>query len=820
MKKIVLPPALNKLNLSEELLFIFNKCSKYAVLDKSNEISTANFLYAIIADDRENIIIAALQAMNVDINILYEQLKEIRSIKFTKKRTNIKEGQEVEKDNNVITLSEELKKLIIKTYNKAVESKPDYEIIDLFLAILEIKNSVTGILLDNAIEIHTFNESLNELLKGFDEALFEGFYDFSDDLPDSIEEQNEKPKSFGQIKQLPIKQVMTVEDIIKTFTVNLNEEYEKGNLPECIGRDIEIETLERVLSRTNKKNSLLIGKAGVGKTQIVEGLVSRIINRQVSANLQNKTVLSLNVNDLEAGTSWRGQLEEKIKMLVNYLQEHPNVILFIDEIHSIIGVGKNNNSDLSNALKPYLSRNKMQVIGATTLEEYKMYIENNRAFTRRFFVQHVEELDANSTLDILKKIKDKYEEYHNVTYSNEILLDIVTFADKYLKNRSFPDKAIDIMDDLGAALKVQQKNNKDIVSLNKELNDLKVTKKYIIQNKKYDESERILALEETLKKKMDSLLNVESKRQKITKKMFMDYLKKSLNIENYYGDNFEEQLEHCQNEIKKEFFEQDEVLDGVINQIRVKKLFDDYSSPLTLMFVGDSGVGKTFLGELLAKYLYNNKIKVINCELYKEKHTVSNLIGSPKGYVDSDKGSDLFEFIKYNPEAVIMFDEIEKAHPDFYDVILTLIDKGFATDKDGSIVDIRRSLIIMTSNNGNETKNINMIGYNNKTLDLKASSKKSIANRFKPEFVNRIDEIFHFNQVDNFEKILNMEFESIKNFMKSKNIEVDLTTETKTEILEYCKTESGAIRNLKHIISRKIKQNIAKNYKKEKALRI
>jgi ATP-dependent Clp protease ATP-binding subunit ClpC len=810
MKKVVLPPALAKMNLSEDLLDIFNKCSKYAAIDKSNEISTANFLYAIIAEDRENILVATLQAMNVDINILYEQLKEVRSVKVTTKKSTTK----AETDTNVITLSDELKKLIVKSYNSTVKSKPDYDIIDLFLTILETKNSISDILFDNAIEIHTFNETLTTLLDSFNASLFYTDDDF-DDEPEPI---FEKPKNANEIKVMG-KPSFSAEDIVKTFTVNLNEEYEKGNLPECIGRDTEIETLERVLSRTNKKNSILIGKAGVGKTQIVEGLVSRIINRQVSNNLQNKIVLSLNVNDLEAGTSWRGQLEEKIKMLVNYLQENPNIILFIDEIHSIIGVGKNNNSDLANSLKPYLSRNKMQVIGATTLEEYKMYIENNRAFTRRFFVQHISELDANSTLEILKKIKNKYEKYHNVSYSNEILNDIIIFADKYLKNRSFPDKAIDIMDDLGAALKVQQKNNKEIITLNKELNDLKLTKKYIIQNKKYDESESILALEESLKQKMDKITKVESKKQKITKQMFVDYLKNSLNIENYYGDNFEEQLEFAQKEIKKEFFEQDEVLDGVFNQIRVKKLFDDYSSPLTLMFVGDSGVGKTFLGELISKHLYNNKIKVVNCELYKEKHTVSNLIGSPKGYVDSDKGSDLFEFIKYNPESVIMFDEIEKAHPDFYDVILTLIDKGYATDKDGSIVDVRRSLIILTSNNGNEYKSSNLIGYNN-TVDAKLNSKKSIEGRFKPEFVNRIDEIFQFNKVDNFEKILNLEFESIKTFMKSKNIEVDLSSETKTEILEYCKKESGAIRNLKKIISKKIKQNIAKNYKKEKALRI
>lgn len=785
MKELVFPPEFKSIVLSKELSDFFYKSAKYAHIDKNSEISTANIAFTIIADENQNIVISTLEAMNVDINIFFESLKEVR-------------GADKKQNTSNISISDELKQIITTSEKKTKKTKNEYGVVELFFALLKSKNSISQILIDNAIDYFVFKETYEEIAEFFDAE--QQKYE-----PEFVMVQNKNENSNSNL------------NVIELFTTNLNQEYLNGNISECIGREDEIEILERVLNRKNKRNAILVGKAGVGKTNIIEGLVKKIVEKNISESLQDKIILSLNINDLEAGTAWRGQLEERIKILTSYLTENPNIILFIDEIHSIIGTGRATNADLSNALKPFLSKGKIQIIGATTNEEFKSYIETNRAFTRRFFVQYVDELDKHNSLIILKKIKKSYEELHNVTYSDEILNTIVDFCDEYLKNKTFPDKCIEIMDDLGASMRVKQRVNKEIISINKEINALTLTKKYVIQNKKYEESEQLLLAEKNLKEKLKDSSSVKKigKKQKITSEMFLNYIKHSYKIENF-DTNFEIQLDLAEENIKNNLFGQDEIVENVINNIRTKKLFEDYSSPTVLFFVGESGVGKTFLAEQLAKNIYQNKIKIINCEMYKEKHAVANLIGSPKGYVDSDKGSELFEYIKHNPESIVLFDEIEKAHPDFYDILLTFLEKGLLTDKDGTIIDARRCLMIFTSNVGNETLKITPIGFgavrnNNQVFE------KSINKQFRQEFINRIDGIYYFNSINNYENVLNLEFEKIQNFMKNKNIKIQLSSETRTKIIDSCKN-GGAIKELKRAITKNIKEVIAKKYKKEKVL--
>jgi len=394
----------------------------------------------------------------------------------------------------------------------------------------------------------------------------------------------------------------------------------------------------------------------VGKTQILEGLVAKIVEKTCASSLQNSIILSLNINDLEAGTIWRGQLEERIKNILTFLDQNEHVILFIDEIHSMIGVGRSN-ADLGNALKPYLSKGKVKVVGATTTEEFKQHIEQNKALTRRFFIQNVEELSAKDTLHILKNIKNIYEKTHDVIYNDNILDLIVDFCDNYLKNKTFPDKAIEILDDLGAEIKSKRNISKKIANLNKKLGDIKITKKYIIENKKYEESEKILIIEQGILEQLknETKKDNEQNKQKITKSQFINYLNDVYKISNFIGNDYEAKIDFVETSIKTELFQQDHVVESVLNHLRTKKLFNDYSTPSVFLFSGESGVGKTFTGKLIAKHLYNNKIKIINCELYKEKHAISNFLGSPKGYVDSDKGSDFLEYVKYNPECTLLF---------------------------------------------------------------------------------------------------------------------------------------------------------------------
>jgi len=796
MKELVFPIELKGISFTKELEGFFYKAAKYAKFDKIYQITPANLVYTIISDEKTNIVVSTLEAMKIDINILYEMLKENRT-----------EGYEKRTDTKEIIFSTELKDIIIASNKKFKQTKRQYGIVELLFALLKFKNSLTQTFNDNALEYFVFKQTFEEVSEFYDTMNPKDESDMEPEFSAAISSKNTSQTN-----------VNTIAD----FTINLNAEYEKGNIQPCIGREREIQTLERILNRKNKRNAILVGKAGVGKTQILEGLVAKIVEKTCAPSLQNSIILSLNINDLEAGTIWRGQLEERIKNLLTFLDQNENVILFIDEIHSMIGVGRSN-ADLGNALKPYLSKGKVKVVGATTTEEFKQHIEQNKALTRRFFIQNVEELSAKDTLHILKNIKNIYEKTHDVIYNDNILDLIVDFCDNYLKNKTFPDKAIEILDDLGAEIKSKRNISKKIANLNKKLGDIKITKKYIIENKKYEESEKILIIEQGILEQLknETKKDNEQNKQKITKSQFINYLNDVYKISNFIGNDYEAKIDFVETSIKTELFQQDHVVESVLNHLRTKKLFNDYSTPSVFLFSGESGVGKTFTGKLIAKHLYNNKIKIINCELYKEKHAISNFLGSPKGYVDSDKGSDFLEYVKYNPECTLLFDEIEKAHPDFYDVLLTLLDEGILTDKSGDVIDARRCLFILTTNLGSQLGDVTPIGFKAQTQSEKNNKTQfSLEKRFNPEFLNRLDEIIHFNKIDNFENILLDEFSKIKTLMAEKDVNVELTDETKQHILDSCKNNKGAIRELKRSIYKQIKQKIATTYRKEKALKI
>ena len=799
MKKIDYPKVFKNFRFTSEMKETFQTAAKYAKLDKIGEVTVFNFLYTVLRSEADNIILETLEAMKVDVGILFESIFD-------------KRGESENKNSDNIVLSKEITQLILDSYSSVVKLKSEYGIEDLFMAMLKHKNSATEIFIDNALEHSVFKATYEEVVNFY--AVGDGDMDM--DMQPTAE-------LFGQIPLLKNKKGF---DVIKTFTNNMNDEFSKGGFSECIGRDKEIAFLERVLNRSKKKNTILIGKAGVGKTQIVEGLVQRIVEKKTAITLQDKVVISLNINAMEASSALRGQLEEKIQLLTNYLQENTNVILFIDEIHNIMGMNKNSSIDLSNVLKPYLTKDKLQIIGATTTEEYKIYIQNNRAFSRRFAVQHIEELSKEDTLEIIKKIGPKYEKYHNVSFEENLLQKIVDFCHTNLRNLSFPDKALDVIDDLGASLVAKQKENEQLAKISNELKKLRLRKQDIIENKKYEEIEDVNRLEQHLKGKYDEVLaeqkNEVGTRQVITEQMFLDYVKETYKIENYFGDDFDKLIENAETEIKSKLFGQDEVVDGVLNHIKMKKLFDDYDTPLSFFFVGEAGVGKTYLSSLLAKTVFKNKIKTINCELYKEPHSISNLVGAPKGYVDSESGSELFEYIKHNPESIILLDEVEKAHPNFFDFFLSFLDKGVVEDKDGFVIDARRCAFIFTTNIGFEGQKSPQIGYTptDSTTATKMSVEKSIKRAFRPEFIDRLDEVYQFNSVETFEEAINKEFDIIKAKLSTRNIDVSLSEETKNEILETCKKEKFAYRSLKRMLKKKVMQNLSVDYKQQRQLKV
>lgn len=798
MIKLAFPVEFNNIVFSEELKNFFEKAAKYARIDKQNEITVLNLFYSILLDEKENAVTETLEEMKVDLNILYEILQEKRKALSVKDET-------VD-----VVFGKELISIITTSYKKVKQLKGTYETIDFMFAALKFKNELTTIFNDNSIDHAVFKETYHEIAEFLDDNFSENLgepeeNDVSPAAPNSPSTQTKETKSA----------------VVAMFTTNLNEEYKKGNLTRCIGRTTEIKTLERILNRKNKKNSIIVGKAGVGKTQIVEGLVYNIMEGKSSAYLKDKIIYQLNVTDLISNTVWRGQFEERVKILLNFLSENPNIILWIDEIHSIIGTGGNANSDLANMLKPALSKDKIQVIGASTHEEYRIHIEKDKALTRRFFVQHVDELTKDETLEVLTQIKGAYEEKHNVIYTPHIFKYIVEFSDEYLKNKNFPDKAIEIMDDLGALKKISIKRDEKAEKLQNKLSKIKEQQKHILKNKEYEKAEHALISEEKVKVEIQKLAkNKKEEKQIITDADFFEYVKIAYNIKNFYGLDYDVKIENVELNIKKQLFGQDNIIESMLDVLKTKHLFNEYDSPATFFFLGESGVGKTYMAELLAKYMFNDKFKKVSGENYQQSHSISNFIGSPKGYVDSDSGSSIFDFVKYNPESVVLVDEIEKTHPTFRDLLLTIMDKGLIEDKNGEVYDFRRSVIIFTSNVGvKKIKQFPQIGFSNtNSIDDNARLDGELRKEFSPEFLNRLDEIYYFNKVDHYEFILNKELDAISETLKQKNIEFSVSEETKNKILEEFKNGTGAVREQKRIIRKYIHQEVSKRYKKEKTL--
>lgn len=777
---------------SEEMHLFLNKSLLYAKKDKSKEINVSHVVYSILNDDYENIVIATLEEMKVDVNILKEFLQEKRQ-----KQSNFE----------IYEYSKELVEII----NKTKKPNKTYGILDFFFAILKNKNELTELFYDLAIDYNLFKSVATELTEFFeDESESEDNIGNSDLLEEPVQSHKKNNK-----KTLHFKNADKTPPAISKFPflINLNEMYLK-NKNKCIGRDNEILILERVLNRKNKKNVLMIGKAGVGKTNIVEGLVQRIMENKTSIYLKDKIILSLDVTMLMNQTAWRGQFEEKITNLLNLLKSNKNYILFIDEIHNILGLGNSGGSlDLVNMLKPAMARDEIQVIGCTTPEE-KISLEKDRAFMRRFFVFPVDSPSKQQTIEILNKIKPVYESTHFVKFSPENINLIVELSEKYYPNRNFPDKSIELMDDIGAFSKIFEPQPKSITKLNKSLLNIAKKKRIVFETKDYEKGKSLLMKEKEILFQLSQQINSQKNTKKIRNLSQEDILRFSSNIFNVnidtISDSSFEKFEKSKNLILGNIKGQDEIVASLIQKIHVKTFFGDLenNTPLCFIFSGKSSVGKTYLGELLGQFLYNNKIKIINGELFKESHSISNLTGSPKGYVDSSSGSDLFEFVKMNPESVILLDEIEKAHPSIYQFLLSIIDKGIVTDKDGTIIDFRRCLILLTTNIG--TKKIQQhkpIGFNTQNNE-KTVLESELKKYFSPEFLNRVNEVYYFNDIEVMEIILNQKIDKLKKFMKNKGVTLKISDKVKSQILEICKNSENNVRELEKQITKYVKEYI------------
>lgn len=603
----------------------------------------------------------------------------------------------------------------------------------------------------------------------------------------------------------------------------------QNKLDIVIGRDEELKKIAQIISRKKKNNVLIVGEPGVGKTSVIDNLAIKIVNNEFYHSLSDKRIVSLEIPALVAGTKYRGQFEERLKVILSELEENDNIILFIDELHTIIDAGNSGSSlDVANILKPALSNGTLRCIGTTTFNDYKKHIEKDSALSRRFQKILLKEPTIDETITILKKAKKTYEDFHKVMYSDDIVHLIVSLSEKYMKDKFFPDKAIDIMDELGASKKLIIKVPDTVEEIKKEINEIKQQKVMVVKNQNYELAAELRDKEKKLKNKIKEeqkkwIEKQKENKLKIETKDVYELISKTTGIPITKLDSDDnKKLISIENTLKEKIIGQDDAISKVSKSIKRSRLgIKDTNRPIgVFMFNGQTGVGKTYLSKILAELIFGSQNKIIRIDMseYMEKHTVSNLIGAPSGYIGYEEGGILTEKVKNNPFTVVLFDEIEKAHKDVYNILLQILDEGYITDSFGRKVDFTNTLIIMTSNIGAKkiTEFGGGIGFNrdqNKTATKKDIIQSEMKKHFNPEFLNRIDEIIVFNELneDNIKQIISLEIDKLKIKLNERNIKIEFNTKIVDYLLSQNNTLDYGARPIKRTIDSLIGDFIADN---------
>jgi len=568
--------------------------------------------------------------------------------------------------------------------------------------------------------------------------------------------------------------------VLDNFSRDLNKLAEAGKLDPVIGRDAEILRIAQILSRRKKNNPIIVGEPGCGKTALVEGLAIKIVNGGCPRNLVDKRIVNLDLTSVVAGTKYRGQFEERMKVIIEELSANPNIIVFIDEIHTLVGSGNSSGSmDGSNIFKPALARGEVQCIGATTLDEFRKSIEKDGALERRFQKVVVEPSTVEETIQILKNVRDKYESYHKVLYSDEVIETCVKLADRYITDREFPDKAFDILDEVGARMQTEIKIPQVIEDLKKKAAEIKIEKMEVVKKQNYEQAAQLRDKEKKL------LIKLEVEKEKFSKQM--DLEKQTIVLDTVYevvssmtkipvnkmDADDSKALMNLDKSIMGKVIGQDAAVVKIAKSIKRNRLgIKDPNRPIgSFIFLGSTGVGKTHLAKQLAKEMFGTEDSLIRVDMseYQEKHSISKLVGAPPGYVGYEEGGLLTEKVKNKPYSVILFDEVEKAHKDVFTILLQILDDGFVTDSLGRKINFKNTLIILTSNLG--VKKLQDFGTgigfsNNSYADEEAKKQilmKEMKNFFSPEFINRIDDTIVFNSLspEDIEKITEIELKKL-----------------------------------------------------------
>jgi len=784
-------------------------------------IGTEHLMLGLLRDGNGKAI-SILDALSVDLDHLRRKV-EILS-------PSNPNASAVQKDKKNLHLTRQAERALKTTFLEAkLFQSSSINTAHLLLCILRNENDPTTKLLHKLkVDYDSVKEQFKFMITS-DDDMVDG--PTSESFPSDSEETSEgKENTFGSTSsQKGTKKSKT--PVLDNFGRDLTQMAEENKLDPVVGREKEIERVSQILSRRKKNNPLLIGEPGVGKSAIAEGLALRIIDKKVSRILYNKRVVTLDLASLVAGTKYRGQFEERMKAVMNELEKNDDVILFIDEIHTIVGAGGATGSlDASNMFKPALARGEIQCIGATTLDEYRQYIEKDGALERRFQKVIVEPTTVDETIEILHNIKGKYEDHHNVSYTDEAIEACVKLTNRYMTDRFLPDKAIDALDEAGSRVHIVNMDvPKQILELEKKLEDVRELKNTVVKKQKYEEAAKLRDDEKSLEKDLaiaqerwedDSKLNKET----VSEDNVADVVSMMSGIPvNRIAQTESNKLSELPELIKSNVIGQDEAVAKVSKAIQRNRAgLKDPNKPIgSFIFLGQTGVGKTQLAKVMAKELFDSEDALIRIDMseYMEKFAISRLVGAPPGYVGYEEGGQLTEKVRRKPYSVILLDEVEKAHPDVFNMLLQVLDDGYLTDSLGRKIDFRNTIIIMTSNIGaRQLKDFGQgVGFGTSAKkDQESSYQKGVIENalkkaFAPEFLNRIDDVIVFNALEreHIHQIIDIELAKLFKRINDIGYDLNLTEEAKDYIAEKGFDKQYGARPVKRAIQKYIEDALA-----------
>ena len=716
-------------------------------------------------------------------------ITEIDSLSITEHHTN---NNTYNIDNRFILHKTSFNALLLANLTGKINFEDNYTRTEYFLLALLMQKQSDIIRIFNSHQINS--HKIIAMIKE-NQKIKNDIYKDEEEFDDNIENTPPKFSNSSQNKSNDNTINSSSTPTIDNFSRDLTLAAYNGELDLVVGREREIERVIQILSRRKKNNPVLIGEPGVGKSTIVEGLAQLIVNNKVTRLLCGKRIVSLDIASLVAGTKYRGQFEERLKSIIDELEKNPNIILFIDEIHTIVGAGATTGSlDTANILKPALSKGKIQCIGATTLNEYRESIEKDGALERRFQKIIVEPSTAEETLQILRNIKNRYEDHHNVKYSDEALEYCVSLSQRYITDRNFPDKAIDVLDEVGSRTHIRHYNTpQEILDLEKRISSTEDIKKDAIVRQDFELATKMRDLATNLNQQLieekEKWLAIESEHKiEITVDNIRETISQITGVPvQRLAENENERLLRMSDDIKRYIIGQDEAIDKITRAIRRSRVgLKEPNRPIgSFIFVGPTGVGKTLLAKKLAENMFGSADSLIRIDMseFMEKFSVSRLVGAPPGYVGYEQGGQLTEKVRRKPYSIILFDEIEKANSDVFNVLLQVLDEGFITDSLGRKIDFKNTVIIMTSNAGTrQLKDFGKgIGFNTEENDNKqyahTITQKALEKIFAPEFLNRIDEIIQFNPLKkaDINKIILLELNKLSNRCKEIGYTISLT---------------------------------------------